>query len=123
MKVVISNTAGMPIYEQIKRQIKAAIIAGELKENDVLPSLRILAKELKVSVLTTTRAYSELEMEGFVINIQGKGCYVLGQHTELAREQFLREIEAHLQEVIKIAKCANVSNEELHELLNILVEG
>lgn len=87
------------------------------------PSLRTLAKELKVSVLTTTRAYSELELEGFVINIQGKGCYVLGQHTELAREQFLREIEAHLQEVIKIAKCANVSNEELHELLNILVEG
>ena len=91
MKIIISNTSGIPIYEQIKEQIKSAILSGEIEENEMLPSLRQLARDLKISVLTTTRAYTELEQEGFVTNVQGKGCYVMGRGSELIREQLLRE--------------------------------
>ncbi|MDE7293445.1 MAG: GntR family transcriptional regulator [Oscillospiraceae bacterium] len=93
MKLIISNISGIPIYEQIKQQIKSAIMSGELKENESLPSLRALAGELKISVLTVTRAYTELEQEGFVKNIQGRGCFVLGQGSELLREQLIRKAE------------------------------
>jgi len=91
VKIIISNTSGIPIYEQIKEQIKSAILSGEIEENEMLPSLRQLARDLKISVLTTTRAYTELEQEGFVTNVQGKGCYVMGRGSELIREQLLRE--------------------------------
>ena len=123
MKLIISNISGVPIYEQIKQQVKAAILSGELKENDALPSLRTLAKDLKISVLTVTRAYTELEQEGFVKNVQGRGCFVLGSGSELMKEQLICKVENGLTEAIKAAKIANLSNEELHHLLDILLEA
>ncbi len=123
MKLIISNVSGIPIYEQIKQQVKAAILSGELKEEEALPSLRTLAKDLKISVLTVTRAYTELEQEGFVKNVQGRGCFVLGSGSELMKEQLIRKVENGLTEAIKAAKIANLSNEELHHLLDILLEA
>lgn len=123
MKLIISNISGVPIYEQIKRQVKEAILSGELKEEDALPSLRTLAKDLKISVLTVTRAYTELEEEGFVKNVQGRGCFVLESGSELMKEQLIRKVEHSLTEAIKAAKIASLSNEELHHLLNILLEA
>ena len=122
MKLIISNVSGVPIYEQIKQQVKAAILSGELKEEEALPSLRTLAKDLKISV-TVTRAYTELEQEGFVKNVQGRGCFVLGSGSELMKEQLIRKVENGLTEAIKAAKIANLSNEELHHLLDILLEA
>ena len=123
MKLTISNVSGVPIYEQIKQQVKAAILSGELKEEEALPSLRTLAKDLKISVLTVTRAYTELEQEGFVKNVQGRGCFVLGSGSELMKEQLICKVENGLTEAIKAAKIANLSNEELHHLLDILLEA
>ena len=123
MKLIISNVSGVPIYEQIKQQIKAAILSGELEEEETLPSLRTLAKDLKISVLTVTRAYTELEQEGFVKNVQGRGCFVLGRGSELMKEQLICKVENSLTEAIKAAKIANLSNEELHHLLDILLEA
>ena len=123
MKLIISNISGVPFYEQIKQHVKAAILSGELKENDALPSLRTLAKDLKISVLTVTRAYTELEQEGFVKNVQGRGCFVLGSGSELMKEQLICKVENNLTEAIKAAKIANLSNEELHHLLDILLEA
>ena len=122
MKLIISNVSGVPIYEQIKQQVKAAILSGELKEEEALPSLRTLAKDLKISVLTVTRAYTELEQEGFVKNVQGRGCFVLGSGSELMKEQLICKVDNILTEAIKAAKIANLSNEELHHLLDILLE-
>lgn len=122
MKLIISNISGIPIYEQIKQQIKSAIMSGDLQKDETLPSLRTLAKELKISVLTVTRAYTELEQEGFVKNIQGRGCFVLGQGSELLKEQLICKIENNLLEAINTARVANISKEELHNLLNILME-
>ena len=123
MKLIISNVSGVPIYEQIKQQVKAAILSGELKEEEALPSLRTLAKDLKISVLTVTRAYTELEQEGFVKNVQGRGCFVLGSGSELMKEQLICKVENGLTEAIKAAKIANLSNEELHQLLDIVLEA
>lgn len=123
MKLIISNVSGIPIYEQIKQQVKAAILSGELQAEDALPSLRTLAKDLKISVLTVTRAYTELEQEGFVKNVQGRGCFVLGSGSELMKEQLICKVENNLTEAIKTAKIANLSNEELHHLLDILLEA
>ena len=123
MNLIISNVSGVPIYEQIKQQVKAAILSGELKEEEALPSLRTLAKDLKISVLTVTRAYTELEQEGFVKNVQGRGCLVLGSGSELMKEQLICKVENSLTEAIKAAKIANLSNEELHHLLDILLEA
>ncbi len=122
MKLIISNISGIPIYEQIKQQIKSAIMSGDLQKDETLPSLRTLAKELKISVLTVTRAYTELEQEGFVQNVQGRGCFVLGQGSELLREQLLCKIENSLSEAISAARVADLSEEELHHLLSILME-
>ena len=123
MKLIISNVSGVPIYEQIKQQVKDAILSGEVKEGEALPSLRTLAKDLKISVLTVTRAYTELEQEGFVKNVQGRGCFVLGSGSELMKEQLICKVENSLTEAIKAAKIANLSNEELHHLLDILLEA
>ena len=122
MRLIVSNVSDVPIYEQIKQQVKSAILSGELQENEALPSLRTLAKELKISVLTVTRAYSELEEEGFVKNIQGRGCYVLGRGSELIREQLICKIESNLSEAINTAKIADLELSELHRLLDILWE-
>ena len=121
MKLIISNVSGVPIYEQIKQQIKAAILSRELQE-EMLPSLRTLAKDLKISVLTVTRAYTELEQEGFVRNVQGRGCFVMGSGSELIKEQLICKVESSLTEAIKAARLANLSTEELHHLLSILME-
>lgn len=114
MKLIISNVSGVPIYEQIKQQVKAAILSGELKEEEALPSLRTLAKDLKISVLTVTRAYTELEQEGFVKNVQGRGCFVLGSGSELMKEQLICKVENGLTEAIKAAKIANLSHSRLY---------
>lgn len=113
MKIVISNSSGLPIYEQIKEQIKHAILSGVLKEGEILPSIRLLAKDLKISVITTTRAYTDLEQEGFVSNVQGKGCYVLPMNNELVKEQLLRRIEEGLHAAVTSAKIAGIGRKEL----------
>ena len=122
MKILISNTAGVPIYEQIKEQIKEAVLREELKPGELLPSIRQLAKDLRISVITTTRAYSDLEQEGFVINVQGKGCYVQEQNSELLREQKLRQIEDHLLAAIKAARLAQMKESELLDVFHILLK-
>ena len=123
IKLIISNMSGIPLYEQIKQQVKAAILSGELQAEETLPSLRTLAKDLKISVLTVTKAYTELEQEGFVKNVQGKGCFVLGSGSELMKEQLICKVENSLTEAIKAAKIANLSNKELHHLLDVLLEA
>ena len=123
IKLIISNVSGVPIYEQIKQQVKAAILSGDLQAEETLPSLRTLAKDLKISVLTVTKAYTELEQEGFVKNVQGKGCFVLGSGSELMKEQLICKVENSLTEAIKAAKIANLSNKELHHLLDVLLEA
>jgi GntR family transcriptional regulator len=120
LKIIVSNRSGVPIYEQIKLQIKEAIFSGELREDDVLPSIRQLAKDLKISVITSTRAYSDLEQEGFVVNVQGKGCYVLPRDKEMARENSLRKIEDGLSAAITAAKAGGIGKGEIVEMLNIL---
>ena len=122
MKIVISNRSGVPIYEQIKEQIKAAIFTGELQEDDLLPSIRQLARDLKISVITTTRAYSDLEQEGFIAVVQGKGCFVLPRNTELARENAMHKMEDGLSIAITTAKSENITKAELVERLDILWE-
>ena len=120
MKLIISNRSSTPIYEQIKAQIKDAILNGELLEDSPLPSIRQLAKELKISVITTTRAYTDLENEGFVVNIQGKGCFVLPRNLELVRENALREIEESFEKVLDLAKRHSMTYNDLLEIFNNL---
>ena len=120
MRVLIKNTAGIPIYEQIKEQIKKAIYEGELREGEALPSIRQLAKDLNISVITTTRAYNDLEQEGFLTSVQGKGFYVLPQDSQLLREQALRELENHLEAAMAAANKAGVTRGELEELIQTL---
>ncbi len=122
MDIILSNISGEPIYSQIKQQIKAAILSGEVQEGDLLPSIRQLAKDLKISVITTARAYQDLEQEGFVTNVQGKGCYVQKQNTQMMREQQLRAIEDHLRAAIEKAEMIQLSHEELHGMLSMLKE-
>ena len=123
MKIIVSNRSGIPIYEQIKEQIKAAIFSGELHEDDLLPSIRQLARDLKISVITTTRAYSDLEQEGFVVNVQGKGCYVLPSNKELARENAMHKMEDSLSAAIAAAKAESITKTEVIERLNLLWEA
>lgn len=122
MRIVLSNQSGLPIYEQIKEQVKSAILAGELKEGEMLPSIRQLAHDLKISVITTMRAYNELEAEGFVVNVQGKGCYVQPQNSELVKEQLLRDVEESLAKAVESAKRAGLSREELIMMLEVFMK-
>lgn len=122
LNVFISNTSGQPIYEQIYTQIKAQILNGSLQEGELLPSIRLLAKELRISVITTKRAYDELERDGFVNTVAGKGCFVAPKNTELIRETHLQEIEAHLQAIAELAAACDLSAEELCEMLRTLRE-
>ncbi len=122
MRIVITNTSGRPIYEQIEEQIKEAILSGELAEGDLLPSIRQLARDLKISVITTTRAYSDLELQGFVAVMQGKGCFVLRKDNELVREQLLRRIEENLSAAINAARMAKVPRGELKKMLEVLLK-
>ena len=123
MKIIVSNRSGIPIYEQIKEQIKAAIFSGELCEDDVLPSIRQLARDLKISVITTTRAYGDLEQEGFIANVQGKGCFVLPRNVELARENALHKMENGLIAAIAAAKAERITKDEVIERLDLLWEA
>ncbi|MDP4091254.1 MAG: GntR family transcriptional regulator [Bacillota bacterium] len=123
MRIIISNTSGKPIYEQIKEQIKEAILSDELSEGDMLPSIRQLAKDLKISVITTTRAYTDLEEEGFIVNVQGKGCFVSPKNSELVREQLIRKIEDSFADAINTARIAKLSREELLRILEFMLEG
>ncbi len=120
MEIIIKNTSGQPIYEQIFTQIKNLILNGTLKEGDMLPSIRGLAKDLRISVITTKRAYDELEREGYVYTVGGKGCFVAGMNKELIREENLKKIENHMQEILAIAKSCGITNEELIEQFRIL---
>lgn len=122
LDIIISNGSGEPIYEQIVRQVKAAIMAGELAEGDALPSIRALANDLRISVITTKRAYAELEEAGFIDTVQGKGSFVAGGNLELLREERLRQIEAHLARAVAEAAAASVEPAGLHAMLDALLE-
>lgn len=119
MDIQIRNSSDDPIYLQIKNQLKRAIITGELAPGDQLPSIRLLAKELRVSVITTKRAYDELEKEGFINSVVGKGSFVAAQNSELLREEYLRKLEAALQDVLKYAELAQLTRAELLEMIDI----
>ena len=123
MNIQINNSSDDPIYLQIKNQIKAQIISGDLKVGEQLPSIRFLAKELRVSMLTAKRAFDELELDGFINSVQGKGNFVAAQNKELIREEYLKKIESKLQEVVKLSEIADVSSDELIEMLKSYVEG
>lgn len=123
MEIIISNSSDKPIYEQISSQIKSAVLSGELTTGQALPSIRSLANDLHVSVITTKRAYSDLEALGFIETRQGKGSFVAGGNIELLREEQLRQIESLLQEALNNAESAGVSLDELHDILNTLAES
>ena len=122
MDIIISNSSGKPIYEQIADQVKEQIMAGALAAGDALPSMRLLAKELRISVITTQRAYEELERDGFLENVPGKGCFVAPQNRELLREAQLRRVEEKLTQAIEEARRGAVSLEELKEMLTELYQ-
>ena len=123
MDIIISNSSGQPIYEQICRQIKGAIAAGKLQPGEPLPSIRSLARDLRISVITTKRAYEELERDGFLENVPGKGCFVAPQNRELLREAQLRKVEEKLSQAVEEARKGALPLEELHEMLDILYQG
>ncbi len=123
MEIIISNSSTSPIYEQISRQIKDQILQGELKAGDALPSMRMLAKELRISLITTKRAYEDLEKDGFIETVPGKGCFVSEKNMEFLREEQLRQVEARLQEAVNAAIPCGLGLEELKEMLEALWEG
>lgn len=122
MDILIDNKSGAPIYEQIYSQIKSQIISGSLKENDMLPSIRGLAKDLRISFITTKRAYEELEKEGFIYTIKAKGCYVATKNVELLREENLKKIEEHIEQIVQLAASCNLSRENIIEMVNFSLE-
>lgn len=123
VEIIISNASNLPIYEQITGQVKSQIIAGELKAGEQLPSIRALANSLRVSAITTKRAYADLESQGFLETVPGKGCFVAGGSAELLREERLREVEAHLGRAIDAARNLGLTHDELMEMLNTLMES
>ena len=120
MDIIIRNSGGIPIYDQITRQVKGLILRGELREGEALPSMRLLAKELRISVITTKRAYEEPERDGFLTTIPGKGCFVAPRNLELVREDTLRRVEEHLSRAVDAAKTGGVTLGEMTETLNLL---
>ena len=120
MKIIIANSSPDPIYEQVGKQIKAQIISGDLDEGDALPSIRTLAKELQISVITTKRAYEELEKEGFIDTVGGKGCFVAMQNKEFLKEKKMKTVEEKLSEAVKDAKKLGINMKDLREMLSIL---
>ena len=121
--VIIDNKSGAPIYDQIYSQIKNQIISGALKENEMLPSIRGLAKDLKISFVTTKRAYDELEREGFIYTIQAKGCYVAPKNVELLREENLKRIEGHIEEIVRLSAACNLAKSNIKEMLDFAFEA
>lgn len=122
MNILIDNKSGAPIYDQIYSQIKSQIISGALKENDMLPSIRALAKDLRISFITTRRAYEELEKEGFIYTVPAKGCYVAPKNVELIREENLKKIEAHIEQILLLAASCNLSKEDILEMMKFSME-
>ena len=122
MDLIISNASGKPIYEQIYTQIKNNLISGELSPGDALPSIRALAKDLRISVITTTRAYDELERDGFIDRVPGKGCYVAEKNLELMREAHLKQIEDHMSEIVELAAGCSLTEEEAVKMLRLIWE-
>jgi len=122
MRIVISYQSGVPIYEQIKEQIKEAVLSGDLPENELLPSIRQLARDLKTSVITTTRAYNDLELEGFIQTVPGKGCYVKKINNELVQAKYLEDTKTTLETAIKLGRLAGLKMNELHDLLDKMEE-
>ena len=122
MELIIRNVNSQPIYDQIYTQIKAQIVSGALKPGEALPSIRALAKDLKISVITTKRAYDELEAQGFLNTVAGKGCFVAEKNLDLIREQRLKELESCLASAVDLARVCGVTPEELREMLTVLLE-
>ena len=122
MKIIINHSSMVPIYEQILEQIKAQIISGELKENDLLPSVRAMAKELKISALTVKKAYDNLEEEGMTRTVHGKGTYVIASNQELLQEERRREVEADMEAVVMKGRRSGMTDEELREVFELILE-
>lgn len=122
MNIIISNSSGRPIYEQITSQLKQLILTGELKPHDMLPSMRLLAKELRISVITTKRAYENMEKDGFIYTLVGKGSFVADTDRELLREEHLKQVEDHLEMAVRKARQAGITREEILEILDMLFE-
>lgn len=122
MNIFIDNKSGLPIYDQIYSQIKSQIMSGELHEDEALPSIRSLAKDLRISVITTKRAYEELEKEGFIYTLPAKGCFVAPKNLELLREENLRAIEAHIAEIVRLAAESGLSTDDIIEMLRFETE-
>ena len=122
MNILIDNKRGAPIYDQIYSQIKCQIISGALREDDMLPSIRGLAKDLRISFITTKHAYEELEKDGFIYTLPGKGCYVAPKNVELLREENLKKIEEHIDEIVRLATSCNLSKKDIIEMVNFSME-
>ena len=122
VNILISNSSGKPIYEQIFDQIRSVIVSGELAPGDSLPSIRTLAKDLRISVITTQRAYDELEKSGFIYIVAGKGCYVAEKNMDLVREEHLKQIEGHMTQILDLAKPLGLSREELNRMFALLMD-
>ena len=122
MNILIDNKSGTPIYDQIYSQIKGQIISGALKQDELLPSIRGLAKDLRISFITTKRAYEELEKEGFIYTLPAKGCYVAPKNVELLREENLKKIEEHIDEIVRLAASCNLSKQEMMEMVHFSLE-
>ena len=122
MKIIINSSSMVPIYEQIMDQIKAQITAGDLRENDVLPSVRTLAKDLKISALTVKKAYDNLEQEGYTVTVHGKGTYVAAANTERMLEEQRREVESDLEKAVEKGRRCGLKDEEIRELFDLIME-
>ena len=122
MNILIDNKSGTPIYDQIYSQIKDQIISGALKQDELLPSIRGLAKDLRISFITTKRAYEELEKEGFIYTLPATGCYVAPKNVELLREENLKKIEEHIDEIVRLAASCNLSKQEIMEMVHFSLE-
>ncbi len=122
MNIILSNSSGVPIYEQIEEQIKSQIMTGELAEGDALPSMRVLAKDLKISIITTKRAYEDLERDGFIESVTGKGSFVKGINSDIVKENMMFAIEEYLEKAVDKAILGKVSKEELTEMLTLIYE-
>ena len=122
MHIYIDNKSGAPIYDQIKTQIKAQIMGGELSADEMLPSIRGLAKDLRISFITTKRAYDDLEAEGFLYTVPGKGCFVAARNTDLVREENLKKIEEHREEISRLGAACRLTREELISMMEFILE-
>ena len=120
MQLYIDNRSGTPIYDQIYSQIKSQIISGDLQADDALPSIRGLARDLRISVITTKRAYDELEREGFVYTVPAKGCFVASRNVELLREENLRKIEDYMQKIQQLSASCHLTDQDLQEMWRLM---